>query len=260
MIIIVFLIAFVASTVGAITGMGGGVIIKPVLDAFQLFPAEQIGIYSSATVFSMAVASLIRNIIKKVEIDYILGVKIFIGSTLGGFIGSSLLEIVKDNTNAVETVTIIQSSTLIFFLGLSALLIRFKDNLNIAYFNKNVLPVFLGLMLGTIASFLSIGGGPINVAFIAVLLGFDIKEAALYSILTIFFSQFTSLGMNAIKGGFSEISPLYLTFMAVGGVLGGLIGTKVGRKVNQDTLKIVYYITLLVVVLINIYVIYINIL
>ncbi len=259
MVLAVFLIAFGASTVGAMAGIGGGVIIKPLLDALNLFPAEQIGLYSSATVFAMAVASLVQNLLKKVEIDFKLGFKIFIGATLGGFIGSSLLGLLGSNIGNTDTVTVIQAITLIIFLVISILLIKFKDNLNIAYFDKSILPIFIGISLGSIASFLSIGGGPINVAFIAVLLGFELKKAVLYSILTIFFSQATNLTLAAFNGDFTGIDHIVLLFMMVGGVIGGLLGTKLSSKVHTNTLRRVFYMSLVGIILLEVYVISINI-
>ena len=41
-IILFFLICFFASVIGAICGIGGGVIIKPVLDAFQMMDVSTI--------------------------------------------------------------------------------------------------------------------------------------------------------------------------------------------------------------------------
>ncbi len=257
-IIIVFLIAFFASIIGAMAGIGGGVIIKPLFDALHLFPPEQIGIYSSVTVFAMAVASLLQTLFKKVKIDFLLGLKIFVGATIGGFIGSSLLGLLSSIITNASYVTAIQSTTLIIFLILSICLVKYRENLNIAVFNKSILPVFIGVLLGSIASFLSIGGGPINVAFIAVLLGFEIKEAVLYSILTIFFSQASNLTLAVINGNFSGIDPFILTLAVIGGVSGGLIGTKIGSKMNHKTLKMVYYFSVIGVILVNVYVIIIS--
>ncbi len=258
-IIIVFLIAFLASVIGSIAGIGGGVIIKPIFDALQLFPPNQIAIYSSVTVFAMASSSLVQSILKRVKIDYILGLKIFVGATIGGFIGSNLLSILSNVIGESSYVTAIQSATLIFFLLLSIMMVRFKDSLNIAYFNKSIFPVFVGMLLGTIASFLSIGGGPINVAFISVLLGFGIKQSVLYSILAIFFSQASNLTLAIFDGGFSGIDPTTLIFAVFGGISGGLIGTKIGTKISDASVKAIFYISLVGIILLNVYVIFISI-
>ena len=55
------IIAFVATLVGSLTGLGGGVIIKPVMDMVSDFPVETIGIISSITVFSMSLVSVYKH-------------------------------------------------------------------------------------------------------------------------------------------------------------------------------------------------------
>lgn len=51
MSMVAFLVSFLASTAGAICGIGGGVIIKPVLDLFQMASVSHdkflIGLYSA---------------------------------------------------------------------------------------------------------------------------------------------------------------------------------------------------------------------
>ena len=60
--ILYFLIAIGATTVGSMTGMGGGVIIKPLMDVIQGVDVETIGVLSSITVFCMSVVSIGKHI------------------------------------------------------------------------------------------------------------------------------------------------------------------------------------------------------
>ena len=46
-------ITFIATIVGAISGIGGGVIIKPVMDAILKLPVETISFLSGTTVLAM---------------------------------------------------------------------------------------------------------------------------------------------------------------------------------------------------------------
>ena len=54
MSMVAFLVSFLASTAGAICGIGGGVIIKPVLDLFQMASVSTISFLSGCTVLSMS--------------------------------------------------------------------------------------------------------------------------------------------------------------------------------------------------------------
>ena len=58
--LIYFFIALICTFAGAITGMGGGVVIKPVLDMMGDFDSASIGALSS-----MSVTTFIRQVGKK---------------------------------------------------------------------------------------------------------------------------------------------------------------------------------------------------
>lgn len=67
MIYLIFLVVcFGASIVGAICGIGGGVIIKPVLDSFGVLDVTAISFLSGCTVLSMSTYSVLKT--KSVEI------------------------------------------------------------------------------------------------------------------------------------------------------------------------------------------------
>ncbi|MCD8352587.1 MAG: hypothetical protein LUC93_18445, partial [Planctomycetaceae bacterium] len=53
-------IALCSTTAGALTGMGGGVIIKPVIDLVGHYDAASINALSSLTVLIMSVVSVAR--------------------------------------------------------------------------------------------------------------------------------------------------------------------------------------------------------
>lgn len=56
--ILFFIVSFLASIAGAICGIGGGVIIKPVLDLFDLASVSTISFLSGCTVLSMSCYSV----------------------------------------------------------------------------------------------------------------------------------------------------------------------------------------------------------
>ena len=61
MLAIVFAIAFFASTIGAICGIGGGIIIKPAMDAVGAADVATINFLSGCTVLSMTCYSVIKS-------------------------------------------------------------------------------------------------------------------------------------------------------------------------------------------------------
>ena len=88
MAVIFFAIAFLASIAGAITGVGGGIIIKPVIDATNLLQPAQVNFLSGNAVLAMTIVSLAQNFIKKGEkIDWSRSLFLSIGAAAGGLIG-----------------------------------------------------------------------------------------------------------------------------------------------------------------------------
>lgn len=56
------IIVLCATTIGAITGLGGGVIIKPLFDLLGADTATVIGLYSSVAVFTMCLVSIYKQL------------------------------------------------------------------------------------------------------------------------------------------------------------------------------------------------------
>ena len=89
--ILYFLIAILATSIGATAGIGGGVIIKPILDFLGGYNLETINMLSSFTVFSMAIVSITKQIKYKFKLE--IRKTVFIGcvSILGGILGDYIL-------------------------------------------------------------------------------------------------------------------------------------------------------------------------
>ena len=58
--LICILVSFLASVIGSICGIGGGVIIKPVLDAWNLYSVSTISFISGCIVLSMSAYSVLE--------------------------------------------------------------------------------------------------------------------------------------------------------------------------------------------------------
>ncbi len=249
--IIYFLIAIFATTIGAIAGLGGGVIIKPMLQIGSDFSIININILSSITVFSMAITSLIKrkraNTFYKVENMYY----IIIGSLLGGFLGNKIFAVFISFFESEKKVESFQIVLLILFLLLILIKDIFKDLPKIKGSKINYLIV--GIFLSILCTFLGIGGGPINVSFFIILFKMDIKTSAFLSIIIIFFSQL----VNIISYGFSglyfsnDLSPLLL--MVPGAILGGIIGSYLATKLSSRQISYIFNVVIISVIVLNVY-------
>lgn len=247
-----FLIALGATILGAMAGLGGGVIIKPLLDFLGDYSLSTIGVLSSFTVFSMAVVSIIKQIRYKVKIEVRKTVFIGIGSIIGGVLGDKIVNLIL-NLLSESLVTIVQNSILAILLIFIYIYMNNKEKYKSYKVNNSIACILIGLLLGSIASFLSIGGGPINVCVLALFFSMDTKEAAVNSIITILFSQGSKLITIITTQGLSGFDLTMLPYMVIGGIVGGMIGSKLNKKFNSAAILKVFNIVVLALILLNVY-------
>lgn len=232
-----FLIAIAATTAGSMTGMGGGVIIKPLLDILGHYDVETIGILSSITVFSMSLVSVGKQIYRKTKIPYKIAIPLAIGSVAGGLIGQKLMDAAVSRLTSGKMVTVVQNVILSLLIILVIVYMLKKDHIPTLGLKGIVPSVGIGLFLGIISSFLGIGGGPINVAAIILVFSLDTKSATVCSILTILFSQVSKLLAVAASTGFAKYDLSILPVMVVGAIAGGFIGAGFTMRLSEKTVE-----------------------
>lgn len=248
--ILYFLVIVLANTVGALSGMGGGVIIKPVLDAIGIHSLIEISFYSSVAVFTMSIVSTWQQFKNPIEINIKLALVISFGSFLGGILGqlafSQLLDFFQ-NESMVQWIQIILTvSSLLFALMYTIRKWKSWELKNWCWY------LVLGLFLGFLSTLLGIGGGPINVALLMLCFGIHIKEATVYSIITIFFSQLSTLMTIGFTTGYAVFDLSLLAAIIPAAMIGGFSGAKLSGILSENRVIRVYQIVLIVVIILNI--------
>ena len=224
-LLLYFIIALFATTVGASTGMGGGVIMKPVLDVLHQFDVATINLLSSITVFAMALVSVLKHLRNKTKIEASVALPLALGSIAGGLLGDFGISWVISLFTLDKTVLLLQNSILAAIIVGVFFYIRNKEKLPTLGL-KGILPsLATGLFLGAVSSFLGIGGGPVNVALIIFVFSYNTKTAAVSSLVIILFAQLAKLGAMAASGGFGGYNLSVLPAMVLGAVLGGWCGS-----------------------------------
>lgn len=244
-------VVFLATLLGSFVGLGGGVIIKPVLDVINAHSLTEISFFLSCAVFAMSITSTTRHIIKKTPIKPSIVLLVALGSVGGGLLGNYLFNYALSVSSTPNTVRGIQSAILTVFL---VCVIIFVSG-NFKTFNvKNPIAILLsGLLLGTAAAFLGIGGGPINVAFLTLMFSFTMRDAAVYSVAVIFFSQCANIISTYIKTGFSGFDMKVLLVIIPVAVIGGFIGSILNRKCNEKAIKVTFTIAVSSVAALSLY-------
>lgn len=226
---VIFFITFLACTAGKICGMGGGVIIKPIMEAISGYSSGTINILSGFAVIGMSGWSIGKVWIRgesvlKLSTTFPLAA----GACIGGIIGRQAFSVVRLAFDSEEFAGILQALLLFAATFLTLLYILNKEKIISMHIEKKAACVVIGLFLGMLGTFLGIGGGPFNMAVLFFFFSMSAKTAAQNSLFIILLSQIagvlTSIG--------SIINMKVSVIVVIGMILSGIIGSEVGGKIN----------------------------
>ena len=236
MLIIVYLsIALGATLLGAITGIGGGVLMKPVMDLLGDYDAATIGVLSAGTLFTMSAVSCVRQLPQQKGISIARLLLLGAGSVAGGLAGQFLFEAVRSSAANDSLVKIVQNGTQAAILAVIFVYMLCKDRVGSLHLRNFVFYPLAGCALGVVSAFLGVGGGPINVAALSLLFGMDVKKAGFCSIAVILFAQASKLVTVAVQTGYAAFDLSVLPYMCIGAVVGALTGSWIKKKIREQT-------------------------
>ncbi len=254
-ICIIALVCFFASAMGSVCGIGGGVIIKPVLDALGIMEVASVSFLSGCTVLSMSAVSLYGNLKNKETIRFRkpFAWSITAGSVLGGILGKAAFRFITGNMADKNRIGAVQAAVLLC-LTAATLFSHCGKTKKTARSAADMPLIFaVGAVLGILSSFLGIGGGPMNLAVLTCLFSMETKEAALYSIHVILFSQTAGLCAALVTQTVPPFPPAMLFLMSGCGVLGALAGARINKKADNRVVDKLFTVLLLVIIAISLY-------
>lgn len=247
------LVCLLATVAGSISGIGGGIIIKPVMDAVSGMQVAQISFLSGCTVLAMSVVSLLRSKGDSTKVEPRRGTLLAVGAAVGGLGGKWLFDLVLGKVGNGKAVSVIQSVVLVLLTVGVLIYVLKKAQIKTKMVQNWVLCVLIGLVLGVFSSFLGIGGGPVNLVVLYYFFSMDTKAAALSSIYIILFSQIASLASTFVTGRVPEVELLTLAVMVICGVLGGMLGRTLNRKMSASQVDKLFLLLLVIIIGISIY-------
>jgi len=245
-----FIVIIFANTIGAISGMGGGIIIRPVFEVIGYHQVVAISFYSSIAVFTMSITATYRQLINGVKVRAKIAVAISLSAIVGGFLGNSVFESLFLFFNSESAVNLVQ--IILTILSLIFVLFATKEQMVTYRLSHWFWYLGVGLFLGFLASLLGIGGGPINVALLMLLFSIPIKEATTYSIITIFFSQLARLVSVHVTTGFDRFDLSLLLWIIPAAMLGGFLGGSLSKFASERLVLKIFKWTVGSIILLNI--------
>lgn len=249
--ILYLLIALFATIIGSLVGLGGGVIMKPLLQALSSLDALSINVLSSVTVFCMAMSTLYKRTKANRQLYHADYAYLIAGSIIGGIIGNSLFSNLLQFFPNEDLVSFTQTLILIILLLLVIVKHVYIDLL--PTLNSHLALFVIGVSLSIISTFLGIGGGPINVPVFIGFLSVSILDATYLSILVIFFSQLSNIIIYLSDGTFSNVLLMPLIVMVPAAIFGGIIGSKLSHSLEAEIINKLFNIIIIGLIILNVY-------
>jgi uncharacterized membrane protein YfcA/uncharacterized membrane protein len=254
--LLIFAGSIAAGILGSLVGLGGGVLIVPLLTlVFGLPISLAIGasIISVIATSSGAAAAYVRDHLTNVRV----GMFLELGTTIGAISGAFLASLLAPNLLSVifGIVLFISAAPLVFKMG-EELPQGVKDDrwakwlrLSSSYpdhrlgrdvpYQVTRTPFGLGMMYvaGLISGLLGIGSGAFKVLALDTLMRLPLKVSTTTSNLMIGVTAAASAGIYFSRG---DISPLIAAPVALGVLIGALVGARLLVHLSNKTLRLIF--------------------
>lgn len=252
-IIYLVLTGLLAGILGALLGLGGGVIVIPILTMlFQLPIHTAVGISLVGVIATSTGAALVNVLENKANIR--LGMLLELATTVGAIIGA----LVAGFVNA-KTLYLLFAAVLIYNAYSMYRKVESEQSASVGTQPQNqtegpdrhhyvVTNVPIGFTLsglaGVMSGLLGIGGGLIKIPVMHFLMGVPLKAAAATSNFMI--------GVTATAGAFiyylnGDINPVVTVPVALGVFAGANLGSRLNKAVSARTLKRIFVIVFIYV-------------
>ncbi|HEU4483597.1 MAG TPA: sulfite exporter TauE/SafE family protein [Nitrososphaeraceae archaeon] len=237
--VILVIIGFGSGILGSLIGVGGGIVMTPVLTYMGFSPAV-IASSSLIAVFATSISSTITYIRKK-YINYWLGLQLALpaipGSIIGGFFSNFIsLEYFK-----------IYFAILLTAVGLY---IFFKNKIINKTLDRTPKPLFYLILIsgtfgaGIISSFFGIGGGIIFVPILVIIYKLKMINASPTAQFTLLISTITGLLTHIIL---EHPDYSYGIALAFGAFFGAQLGSRSIHLVNENILSKIFSFSLIMI-------------
>ena len=259
-VLIIFLVSIVAGFVGALFGLGGGVLIIPFLTLVEGVPvplAVGASIVSVVATSSASAATYVQDHLTNLRLGMFLEIGTVAGAITGAFVSvflpASALFILFGIILLYATMVMIRARGIDFPANVRpdktsrilALGSQYEDqslNRVVKYeVTRTPLTVFIGYFAGIVSGLLGVGGGVINVPTMNLVSKVPVKVASATSNFIIGVTAAASASVYLLRG---DVHPLLAAPLIIGVAGGALLGTKVLKVTPPTRVKVAFGILL----------------
>ena len=228
-------LGFAAGVLGSIIGLGGGIIIVPILTFLGFSPALTAS-NSIFAVFSNAIASSI-SYAKQRRIEYSIGLRLGLLSIPGTIVGAFVSSDITPTLFKILFALILISASIYIFS---------KRKIEPKNYNLSkqimILAIAASFFAGIISGLFGVGGGIIFVPLMVLAMGLSMKKAAPTSQFILLFASGTALITHTLLGHPDFYQALLLS---IGAFVGGLVGARLSLEIKENSLKILISIVMI---------------
>lgn len=224
-------IGLAAGVIGGGLGVGGGIILVPLLLAVGLGRHRAHATSLSAIILISTTGVISFGLAGEIAVG--LGVAIGVGGVVGSIVGASVMHRLSPRFLSVVF------GLVLFVAGVR--LIMSSDPLagsgDLSGAAQLGLALVIGLLAGFFAGLAGIGGGVVIVPSSVFFLGLDQHAAQGTSLLAIVFTAVAGTVVNVRNG---HVRPVEGLIVGAGGVVGSLIGTQIALLIEGRTLSLIF--------------------
>ena len=259
-VLVILLVSILAGFVGALFGLGGGVLIIPFLTLVEGVPvplAVGASIVSVVATSSASAATYVQDRLTNLRLGMFLEIGTVAGAITGAFVAvflpASALFILFGLILLYATIVMIRARGIDFPTNVKpdrvseilALGSQYEDHSLRKVVNYEVtrtpLAVFIGYFAGIVSGLLGVGGGIINVPTMNILSKVPVKVASATSNFMIGVTAAASASVYLLRG---DVHPLLAAPLIIGVAGGALLGTRVLKVTPPTRMKVAFGILL----------------
>src|SRR5690349_11091730 len=262
-VLVILLVSILAGLVGALFGLGGGVLIIPFLTLVEGIPvplAVGASIVSVVATSSASAATYVQDHLTNLRLGMFLEIGTVAGAITGAFVAvflpAPVLFVLFGLILLYATIIMIRARGIDFPANVRpdrtsrvlALGSEYEDhslNRVVKYeVTRTPLAVFVGYFAGIVSGLLGVGGGIINVPTMNLLSKVPVKVASATSNFMIGVTAAGSASVYLLRG---DVQPLLAAPLILGVAGGALLGTRVLKVTPPTRVKVAFAILLAVI-------------